>query len=282
MRYVSTTWEKFPSFVEYANEQRHFLVLTSDALQWAHRLAIPLVGGGRIPWSPEQAWEQLRAHQSLFQAFLQALIAGRPTQQQMDLLTTHCNHIVLTSSWDSRPEAVRIAEVQRYNDPAVYEASRQKRLAQGRAPLAAPPQPRTPLPRYSEMRTPQDPLDGVYWDLREFLQQHQPKHLQRCPACRQFFVQATARDQTYCGTTCRLKANPTRRAKNSEYVKRHREGKIRADLQRIREAKKTLGSCTGTDILNATGINKRRWNTLQKWEVEQYGHPKVTALMGDA
>ena len=282
MGYVSTTWGKSPSFVQYANEQQHFLVVTSDALQWAHRLAIPLVGGGRIPWSPEQAWEQLRAHQSHFQAFLQALIAGRPTQQQMDILTTHCNHLVLTSSWDSRPEAVRIEEVQRYNDPAAYEASRQKRLAQGRAPLAAPPRRRTPLPRYSEMRTLQDPLDGVYWDLREFLRQHQPKRLQQCPACERYFVQATARAQLYCGTPCRLKANPTRRAKNPEYVKRHREGKIREDLHRIGEAKKTLRSCTLTDILQATGISRRRWNTLQKWEVEQYGHPKDTALMEEA
>src|SRR5262245_15584812 len=40
--YVSTTWGKFPVFVQYANEQRHFLVLTSEALDWAHRLAIPL------------------------------------------------------------------------------------------------------------------------------------------------------------------------------------------------------------------------------------------------
>jgi hypothetical protein len=130
--------------------------------------------------------------------------------------------------------------------------------------------------------TPQDPLDGVYWELREFLRRGQPERLQQCPACGQFFVQATVRAQTYCGDPCRLKANPTRKAKNREYGKRHREGKIRADLQRIREAKKTLGSCTGTDILNATGINKRRWSTLQKWEVEQYGHPRVTVLIGDA
>jgi hypothetical protein len=129
--------------------------------------------------------------------------------------------------------------------------------------------------------TPKDPLDSLYWELREFLRRGQPKRLQQCPACGQYFIQATARVQTYCGTTCRLKANPTRREKNPEYVKRHREGKIRADLQRISEAKHTLGSYTLTDILEATGIGKRRWSTLQKWEAEQHGHPKITALMGD-
>jgi hypothetical protein len=146
VRYISTKWGKFPSFVQYANEQRHFLVLTLDAIQWANRLATPAVkrGGGRLPWSPEQAWEQLRAHQSRFQAFLQALIAGHPTQQQMEILTTHCDHLVCRSLWDSRREAVRMAEAQRYNNPAEWEVFRQKRLAQGSTLSADPPSGRRP------------------------------------------------------------------------------------------------------------------------------------------
>jgi hypothetical protein len=276
--YVSTQWTKFPSFVAYANEQGHFVILTPDAVEWAHKLAIPTVkrGGGRL-WSPEEAWEQLRAHQPWFQAFLNALIAGQPTREHMEVLATHCNHIVCRSSWDRTPEAERIAAAQRYNDRARYEAFRQRRLAQGRTLFEPPPQ-RTPLPRYFEVMTPQDPLDGLYWELREFLRRGQPERLHQCPACGRYFVQATARAQTYCGTTCRLKANPTRREKNPEYVKRHREGKVREELQRVREAKKTLGSYTLADILKATGISKRRWNTLQKWEVEQYRRPRVTDL----
>jgi hypothetical protein len=199
----------------------------------------------------------------------------------MEVLTAHCNHIVCKSSWDRRPEAVRIEAAERYNDPVSYEAFRQTLLAKG-IPLREQLLQRTPLSRYFESMTPQDPLDSFYWDLREFLRRGQPRRLQQCPACGRYFVQVTARAQTYCGTWCRLKANPTRSEKNPEYVKRHREGKIRDDLQRIREAKNKLGRSNLTDILDVTGIGKRRWNSLQKWEMEQYGHPKVTALMEDA
>lgn len=282
MRYVSTKWTKFPSFVQYANEQSHFLLQTADTCQWANAMALPTVkgGGGALRWSPRDAWEQLRAHQHWFQGFLKALIAGQPTEQQMEVLTTHCNHIGCQSSWDGRPEAVRIAAAQRYNDLTGYEAFRQTLLAKGHTLPEHPPQ-RTPSPRYFESMKPEDPLDSLYWDLREFLRRGHPERLQQCPACGRFFVQTTARAQTYCGTTCRLKANPTRRAKNLEYVKLHREKSIRTDLQRIREAKNALGSYTLTDILEVTGIGKRRWSTLQKWEIEQDGHPKITALLGD-
>jgi len=284
VRYISTKWAKFPSFVEYANEERHFLVLTPAALEWANVLAMPAVkrGGGRLLWSPEGAWEQLWGHQSRFRAFLDALIAGQPTQEHMEVLTTHCNHIVCRSSWDMQSEARRRAAAQAYSnpDPAAYEAFRETLLAKGHALRAHPPQ-RTRPPRYFESMTPQDPLDALYWDLREFLRRGKPERLQQCPACRRYFVQATARAQTYCDTTCRLKANPTRREKNPVYVKRHREKQIRMDLQRIRKAKNALRRATVSDILETTGIGKRRWNTLHRWEVERYGYPKVTDLTGD-
>jgi len=280
---VPKQWPKFLSFVAYANEQRHFVILTPDAVAWANKLAMPMVkrGGGRLPWFPEEAWEQLRAHQPWFQALLKALIAGQVTRKHMEVLTTHCNHMVCRSLWDTRSEAERLKAAHRYSDPVEYEALRQNLLAKGYTLTANPPQ-RIPLPRYGESMTPQDPLDGLYWELREFLRRGQPERLHQCPACGRYFVQATVRAQSYCDTPCRLQANPTRRAKNAEYVKRHREGKIREELQRIREANYALGSYTLTDFLEATGISRRRWSTLQKWEVEQYGHPRVTALMGDA
>jgi hypothetical protein len=112
----------------------------------------------------------------------------------------------------------------------------------------------------------------VSWDLREFLLREQPNRLRNCPVCQYYFVQGTAQVQTYCDTPCRLKANPTRRARNAEYQQRLQEKRIRDDLQKVRRAKDQLwkSGIPALDLswgLETAGISLCRWTTLRQWEI---------------
>jgi len=283
--YVSTKWVKFPSFVQYANEQRHFLVLTSEALQWANLLATPAVkgGGGRLPWTPEEAWEQLRRHQVAFRRLLDALIDGRPTRAQMQVLTEHCNHMRHTIGWDDTPELRRKQAAQRYEDDERWEGLRQKLRSRGHpGDIGESPQ-RPPLSRYNWHINAQDPLDALYWELHQFLDKEGQSRLRQCRQCERYFVQATARRQSYCMTSCQQKANTPKAQNNAEYQRQHRKRKIEKDLQKITAAKKKLRSQTATAlmeewVLEETKLTKRRFNALGNWEIKQYGHRRVTDL----
>jgi hypothetical protein len=146
-----------------------------------------------------------------------------------------------------------------------------------------PPPPRTPPSRYHEKWTSTDPLDWFYWDLWKFLRHGQPERLQKCPVCQRYFIQVTAQSQAYCDTPCRLKGDATTREQNARNVQRHREKQIRADLNKVREAKARLRAegekeFEFTWVLEEAGITKRRYNALRQWEQQQYGKPRATAL----
>jgi hypothetical protein len=292
---------KFPRFVEYANARERFQEKTPANMQWAQELSLPLLKrSGESLGPPEEAWQVLGTHQLTFQQFLDAIIGSRDkptliTREMMQTLTQHCADIVLESRWDSRPANLREQEAQRDTMKAAARlAAMRDRLAakwgvpESEHPIVQPP-PKTPPNRYHETWTPSDPLDGVYWDLREFLRRGQPERLQKCPVCQCYFVRVTARLQTYCGTPCRLKGNHTkeRKEQNAQHQRERRalvkKRAIENDLKKVREAKKrlkdeNLREFDLTMVLNKSGITERRWNTLQRWEVTHHGKPRVTVL----
>jgi hypothetical protein len=286
-------WVKFPGFVQYANDRTCLGRKTTAHLEWAWKLslpALPRVGGSL--WTRQDAWEQLRSHQQDFRAFLDALIDSRDkpallTPELMRMLSEHCNHVRLESLWDGSPELVRRQSAQRYADrEKLAEVLAAKGYQIGlKAPAAAPPL------RYQEYLTPSDPLDGFYWEVREFLRAGGSERLQRCLVCQRYFVQVTARAQKYCDTPCRLKDNTTRKARNVLYQRDHRarqrEKEIKADLEAIRQAKARLrengaGEFELSWILEQAELSKRRWTRARQWEIQRYGKAWQTDLAKSA
>src|SRR5262250_870524 len=93
MGYVSVKWQT-PSFVTYANEREHLQAMTPAALAWAKRfVGLTLTGASGSTSTPQAAWAEVRAHQEEFQRLLDALIAGCPTQEQMQDFTEHLRHV---------------------------------------------------------------------------------------------------------------------------------------------------------------------------------------------
>jgi hypothetical protein len=282
-------WVKFPGFVQYANDRTYLGRKTQAHLEWAWRLSIPAIprGGGSL-WSRQDAWQKLRAHQQAFRTLLDAVIGSRHkpallTPELMRTLSEHCNHVQLESRWDGSPEVLRRQSAQSYADrqqlPEML-AAKGYQIAP-RATAAVPPS------RYHESQLPMDPLDGLYWELREFLRAGGADRLQRCPVCERYFVQVTARAQTYCDTPCRLKDSATRKAHNTRYQQefraRQREVEIKADLNAIGKAKAQLWK-EGADeldlslVLEKAGLSKRRWTRARQWEIQRYGKTRATDL----
>jgi Family of unknown function (DUF6076) len=290
MGYASVKWEKFPRFVQYANE-RERLYATPDpaALAWARQF-VGLIhkGAGGATWTQEEAWEQLRAHQREFRRLLEALIAGPPTHEQMQVMTEHLRHMQPQRSWDGSPDKVREQAAQRYAEPDRWERLREALLAQGLGdPGSTPPQ-RGPLSRYVQSLNAQDPLDALYVELDQFLAKEGQSRLRQCPQCGQYFVQATARPQAYCTTPCQQKANPTKAQKNAEYQRKYRatqrKKQIKKDLERVSEFRQEFITARGVspmveDVLARLHIGRRRWNTLVNWEIDQYGSQRATDLI---
>jgi len=173
--------------------------------------------------------------------------------------------------------------------PERWEGFRQTQLAKGHD-IGGPRLPPTPSP-YLRRINAQDPLDELYWELDQFLDQDGQRRLRKCPQCGRYFVQRTARVQTYCSTPCRRKANPTERTQNATYQRRHRairrEKQIKADLKRVGEIKQAFmtemsESPMAEDVLERLHIGRRRWNRLVNWEIAQYGHPRDTDLKAEA
>lgn len=272
--YVPQKWPKFPVFMRYANERAVFQQQTRSATIQALDLSLepfsdpsdvrqyvggarPASGGRRgwrarwrydCPWEPKDAWRALRDHQGAFQALLDGIITGTVAPGRLQGLTEHCAHLVIQSHWVG-PWPVELRS----------------------------------FLRYEEVIRAQDPLDGIYGELREYLRRGGESRLKKCPVCSRYFVQATARAQTYCETSCQLKGNPTRQARNAAYQRQHRARdrakRIRADLTKVREAKSRLGQDPRLEsVLEEAGIGQRRWTTLRQWEINQYGKSRVTDL----
>ena len=281
MGYVSVKWET-PRFVEYANEREHVQAMTPQALEWAKQfVGLALQGAGGSTSTAQEAWVQVRAHQEEFRRLLDALIAGRPTQEQMQGLTEHLQHIQPRRSWYGRPDQVQEQE----EDPERWEGFRQTLLAKGHD--IGVPRGRPSPSRYIRGINAQDPLDELYWELDQFLAKDGLGRLRKCPQCGQYFVQATARPQTYCMRSCQQKANPTKARKNAEYQRTYRatqrERQIKADLKRVGEFIQTFKTTRGVspmleDVLKELDMGRRYWNTLANWEIKQYGHPRDTNL----
>jgi hypothetical protein len=282
-------WVKFPGFLQYANDRTCLGRKTKAHLEWAWRLSVPTIprAGGSL-WSRHDAWEQLHRHQQAFRMFLDAIINSRDkpallTPELMRLLTEHCNHIGLESRWDGSPEFVRRQSAQRYADReklAEVLAAKEYQIEAKALPVAPPL-------RYREYLTPSDPLDGFDWELREFLRAGGSERLQRCLVCQRYFVQVTTRAQKYCDTPCRLKDNPTRKARNvlyqRDYRARQREKEIKADLAAIRQAKAQIrendaGEFDLSWVLEQAELSKRRWTRAQRWEIQRYGKARETDL----
>jgi hypothetical protein len=134
----------------------------------------------------------------------------------MQAVTARCADIVLESRWYGVPAKVLevVAQPDTVRAPARRAAMRDHLAAKWGVPeseLSIIPPPLRPLPdRYHETYTSQNPLNWVYWNLREFLRRGQLERLRKCQVCQRYFVQKTVRAQTYCQTQCRLKADITK------------------------------------------------------------------------
>ncbi len=285
MAYRSVKWQT-PRFVAYANAQEHLQAMTPQALAWAQQfVGLALKGAGGSTWTVQAAWPQLRAHQEEFRRLLDALIVGHPTREQIEILTEHLRHVQPWRSWHRLPDQAQ----EQAEDPERWEGFRQTQLAKGHD-IGGPRLPPPPSP-YLRRINAQDPLDELYWELDQFLDQDGQRRLRKCPQCGRYFVQRTARVQTYCSTPCRRKANPTERTQNATYQRRHRairrEKQIKADLKRVGEIKQAFmtemsESPMAEDVLERLHIGRRRWNRLVNWEIAQYGHPRDTDLKAEA
>ena len=137
--------------------------------------------------------------------------------------------------------------------------------------------------RYYEGLLAPDPLDGLCWELQNFLRFGGEHRLRKCPGCQGYIVQSTARRQIYCGTKRRLKSDPSRREANAKYQSDSRENKIRQDLRKVRNTKARLPAEGITDlqfgwVIDEADIGKRRWSALRHWEEKEYGRPSITDL----
>jgi hypothetical protein len=169
MGYVSVTWQT-PFFVTYANGREHLQAMTPQGLDWADQLVIlTLKGTSGSTWNKKEAWEWLRAHQEAFRGLLDALIAGRPTQEQMRVLTEHLTHVQPTRRWDGSTDRHRQQAAQGYSGREPWQNIRQALIAQGLGDIGETPPQREPPSRYVRSINAQDPLDVLYWELDQFL-----------------------------------------------------------------------------------------------------------------
>jgi hypothetical protein len=280
---VRGRWQKFPTFIEYANDCTTFQRKTEATLTRAWWLAghdlvhsRSLVIG--IPtenlcfethparylwmfdvaeWSFEFIWEVLATNQSEFKILLDAVINRNVLPVHIELLEKHDNHVRIEHRWINVPWGILPSY---RSDPSL-------------------------LP-YERMRI-QDPLDGIYWSLGKFLRLGGEQRLRKCPVCLRYFIQPAERLQTHCGDACRLKSDPNRRKANAEYQKRirgtRREMLIQKDLKKVKEAKAWLRAEGRTDldlqsVIDKAGISGRRWISLRRWEEKEYVRPRTTDL----
>jgi hypothetical protein len=309
---------KFPQVLEYANAREALTVETDAHVTWAWRL-VGHMCFGLVPrgYTPACVWHELRAHQAEMRAFLEAVLAGGPTPAQMELMTAHCNHVRHVSRDDAEPTyCVRDREfeyldVVRTGGP--HPALRRRMTAwarnvpgrprddaepmhgvgghasaadEGLADGAPPPEDEGPpeeAPSYGEILEPQDPLDPLYYQLRQFYHRGTIALIQKCPRCHAFFLPLDDRRQTYCQARCRQHGQPNARARNVLYQRKFRAKSIPDDLDRVANAKQRLRALGERElqeewVLRMLPMDRRRWKTLVDWEVTYLGAPKVTDL----
>jgi uncharacterized Zn finger protein (UPF0148 family) len=246
-------WET-PHFVAYANEREYLQRQTPQALDWADQLVIlTLKGASSLTWNKKEAWEWLCAHQEAFRGLLDALIAGRPTQEQMHVFTEHLRHVQPTRRWDGSTDRYRQQAAQGVSGREPWQHIRHALLAQGRGDIGDTPPQRHPPSRYVQSINAQDPLDVLYWELDQFLAKGGQSRLRTCPHCGRYLVQPTATRKIYCEKPCQQKANRTKRERNAAYQRsyrdRQRQRQITADLQRVREFVQTWKTTSGVSLL---------------------------------
>jgi hypothetical protein len=280
---VKGRWQKFPSFIEYANDSSTFQRNTEDTQLDASRFATfifldlksPTIGickgkvnlqpsfsriillHGRVKWSLDMACEALATNQDEFKILLDGVINGNLSHTHLQLMEEHASHLWTHPCW---------ANLSREKLPGMILLGFHDRGL-----------------KYYEYMQIEDPLDGLYWQLREFLRLGGEQRLRKCPVCEHFFIQSTARPQTYCIRKCRLNSNPSRREDNQESQRKHREKLIQEDLKRGQEAKARLRALGEEDlalewVLEEAKINKWRWTSLRRWEEKKYGRPCITDL----
>jgi hypothetical protein len=284
---VTGQWQKFPSFIEYANESTTFQYKTQTALEhtsmWTTLIFLglksPTIGirkrklhrqppfsriilfQGRAKWSKDMAWEALASNHNEFKMLLDGIIKGNFSHVHLQLMEEHASHLWTHPCWAnlSREKLHGLILTGFYNRGL----------------------------QYCEYIQIQDPLDGLYWQLREFLRLGGEQRLRKCPVCKHFFIQSTARPATYCDRKCCLNSNPSRRQADAEYHRRYRKKRreklIQEELEKVQQAKAGLRA-SGEEylalgwVLNEAKIDKKRWNSLRRWEEEHYGKPRITDL----
>ena len=278
---VTGRWQKFPSFIEYANDNETFQRKAQDTRPSVSRwttlifldLKSPTLGirtgklnlersfsriilfGGRAKWSRDMAWEALATNQDEFKMLLDGVINGNLSHIHLQLMEEHASHLWTHPCWANLSrEKLHGMILLGFNERGL---------------------------KYFEYLQIEDPLDGLYWQLRQFLRLGGEKRLRKCPVCQRYFIQTSARPQTYCVRTCRLNSNPKRREDNKETQRKRRERLIQEDLKRIQEAKARLRAWGELDlelVFEEAKINKWRWASLRRREEKEYGRPRVTDL----
>jgi hypothetical protein len=157
-------WQKFPNFIEYANDCTTFQHKTEATLMRAWSLAVHELVHSKSPtlriptenldfelhgasllwvfdtaeWSYEFIWEVLAVNQSEFKILLDAIISRSVLPVHIELLEKHDNHARIEHRWFNVPWGIL---------PAYRSAPS--------------------LQSYEPMRI-QDPLYGIYWSLVQF------------------------------------------------------------------------------------------------------------------
>jgi Family of unknown function (DUF6076) len=284
---VTGQWQKFPSFIEYVNDSTTFQSKTQATLQHTSRwttlifldLKSPTIGirtrklhrqpsfsriilfQGRAKWSRDLAWEALATNQNEFKMLLDGIINGNFSHVHLQLMEEHASHLWTHPCWAnlSREKLLGLILIG-FHDRGL---------------------------QYYEYMQIHDPLDGLYWQLREFLRLGGEQRLRKCPVCKHFFIQATARPATYCNRKCRLNSDPSRREADADYHRRYRKKRreklIQENLEKVQEAKARLRALGEEHlalgwVLEEAKIGKKRWNSLRRYEVEHYGESRATDL----
>jgi hypothetical protein len=108
------------------------------------------------------------------------------------------------------------------------------------------------------------------------------ERLHKCSYCGDSFISRTRRRQNYCTDACWKRANP-KLEKNRQSQRKYRDSLIPADLKRVEDVKAKHRD-DGEDVLKEEWIletlkmDRRRWNSLVKWEIARYGERRITDL----
>jgi hypothetical protein len=201
----------------------------------------------------EFAWRVLQPHQASFQGIVERLATGELTSMDVDLL-----------------------------DARAQTSTQWKRLPPPRD-QASPPRRRVRNQEYAARWAIKGPVDGLYWQLREWLHQETYGYLVRCASCDRFFLERSAAADT-CSRTCRRHAHAMPRPQPATSQRRTRQARLREDLRRVREAKAKWRQAHHhtspelSELLTALSMTRKRWTMLQQAERVERGKIWITDL----